>query len=74
MLLAAAAASALGLALSVANVYFRDTPQFVGIGLQVWFYLTPVIYPLDYVARRRAAIVAVGARPAAGRTCSRSTR
>lgn len=40
----------LGLALSVANVYFRDTSQFVGIGLQVWFYLTPVIYTLDYVA------------------------
>ena len=40
----------IGLALSVANVYFRDTAQFVGIGLQVWFYLTPVIYSLDYVA------------------------
>lgn len=40
----------IGLALSVANVYFRDTSQFVGIALQVWFYLTPVIYTLDYVA------------------------
>jgi ABC-2 type transport system permease protein len=40
----------LGLALSVANVYFRDTTQFVGIAMQVWFYLTPVIYTLDYVA------------------------
>jgi len=41
----------IGLALSVANVYFRDTAQFVGIGLQVWFYLTPVVYSLDYVAQ-----------------------
>jgi ABC-type polysaccharide/polyol phosphate export permease len=41
----------LALALAVSNVYFRDTAQFVGIGLQVWFYLTPVIYTLDYVAQ-----------------------
>lgn len=46
------------LALSVANVYFRDTAQFVGIGLQVWFYLTPVIYTLDYVAQ--AGLVVFG--------------
>ena len=48
----------IGLALSVANVYFRDTAQFVGIGMQVWFYLTPVIYSLDYVAQ--AGIVVLG--------------
>jgi ABC-2 type transport system permease protein len=47
----------LGLALSVANVYFRDTAQFVGIGLQVWFYLTPVIYTLDYVASQDVEVL-----------------
>jgi ABC-2 type transport system permease protein len=47
----------LGLALSVANVYFRDTAQFVGIGLQVWFYLTPVIYSIDYVADQDVEIL-----------------
>lgn len=41
----------LGLALmfSVVNVYFRDTQHFVAIGMQIWFYLTPVLYPLSYV-------------------------
>jgi ABC-2 type transport system permease protein len=40
----------LGLALSVLNVYFRDTQHFVAIGLQVWFYLTPIVYPISLVA------------------------
>lgn len=39
----------LGLTLSVLNVYFRDTQHFVAIGLQVWFYLTPIVYPLALV-------------------------
>jgi ABC-type polysaccharide/polyol phosphate export permease len=36
----------LGLALlfSALNVYFRDVQHFVGIGMQVWFYLTPIVY------------------------------
>lgn len=44
----------LGLALlfAVANVYFRDTQHFVGIFFQLWFYVTPVIYPLSRVADR----------------------
>jgi ABC-2 type transport system permease protein len=37
------------LALSVVNVYFRDTAQFVAIATQVWFYLTPIIYPPSIV-------------------------
>lgn len=39
----------LGLALSVANVYFRDTQHFVGIFMQLWFYATPIVYPISYV-------------------------
>jgi len=39
----------LGLALSVANVYFRDTQHFVGILMQIWFYATPIVYPISYV-------------------------
>jgi ABC-2 type transport system permease protein len=38
-----------GLALSVANVYFRDTQHFVGIFMQLWFYATPIVYPISYV-------------------------
>jgi ABC-2 type transport system permease protein len=38
-----------GLLLSVLNVYFRDTAQLVAIGMQVWFYATPVVYPVSLV-------------------------
>jgi ABC-type polysaccharide/polyol phosphate export permease len=58
-LVLALTAFALGIALmlSVANVYFRDTGQFVGILMQVWFYLTPVIYTLDYVAQAEVEVL-----------------
>ncbi|PFG38688.1 ABC-2 type transport system permease protein [Georgenia soli] len=43
-------ATGVALMLSVANVYFRDTQHFVGILFQVWFYLTPILYPVSLVA------------------------
>lgn len=41
----------LGLALvfSVCSVYFRDLEYLTTIGLQIWFYLTPIIYPMSLV-------------------------
>jgi len=39
----------LGLALSAANVYFRDVQHLVVIAFQVWFYVTPVLYSIDEV-------------------------
>jgi len=42
--------------LSVANVYFRDTQHFVAILLQIWFYLTPIVYPVRLVAEQSASI------------------
>lgn len=42
-------ATGVALMLSVANVYFRDTQHFVGILFQVWFYLTPILYPVSLV-------------------------
>jgi ABC-type polysaccharide/polyol phosphate export permease len=39
----------LGLLLSVLNVYFRDVQHFIGIILQIWFYATPIVYPITYV-------------------------
>jgi ABC-type polysaccharide/polyol phosphate export permease len=33
----------------VLNVYFRDVQHFVGILLQIWFYATPIVYPISYV-------------------------
>jgi ABC-2 type transport system permease protein len=35
----------LALLLSITNVYFRDTSHLMGLVFQVWFYVTPVIYP-----------------------------
>jgi ABC-type polysaccharide/polyol phosphate export permease len=39
----------LGLALSVLNVYFRDIQHLMGILMTVWFYLTPIVYPITLV-------------------------
>jgi ABC-2 type transport system permease protein len=50
MVLLAVFATGLGLMLSVANVYFRDSSHFVAIGMQVLFYATPVIYPITLVS------------------------
>lgn len=37
------------LALSVAHTRYRDTRHFLEIGLVVWFWVTPIVYPLDMV-------------------------
>lgn len=37
--------------LAVLNVYFRDVQHFIALGLQVWFYATPIIYPIHLVPR-----------------------
>jgi len=42
-------AAGLGLILSIINVHFRDMQHLVGIGLQMWMYLSPIIYPLSLV-------------------------
>lgn len=42
----------LALVFSVLNVYFRDVQHFVTIFFQVWFYLTPVVYPYYFVTQR----------------------
>ena len=44
----------ISLMLSVANVYFRDTQYFVTILLQLWMYLTPIIYPINLVESQSA--------------------
>ncbi len=37
----------LGLVLATWNVHLRDIEHFVTIALTAWFYLTPILYPLD---------------------------
>jgi ABC-type polysaccharide/polyol phosphate export permease len=50
----------LGLFLSVFNVFYRDVGYLVGIGMQVLFYATPIIYPLTLVeANAPGALTAV---------------
>lgn len=49
MVLLAVFAAGLGLLLSIANVYFRDTEYLTSIVLQLGMYLTPIIYPLTLV-------------------------
>jgi ABC-type polysaccharide/polyol phosphate export permease len=49
MLLLAMFAVGLGMMLAVLNVHFRDTKHFVSIILQMWMYLTPIIYPIQLV-------------------------
>jgi ABC-type polysaccharide/polyol phosphate export permease len=45
-------ATGLSLGLSVLNVYYRDAAHFIGIFLQIWFYSTPILYPLTLVTDR----------------------
>lgn len=49
MALLALFASGLAMMLSVANVYFRDTEHILSLALQIWMYLTPIIYPISLV-------------------------
>lgn len=39
----------MSLALSALNVYLRDINQFLSVFLNVWFYLTPIVYPINII-------------------------
>jgi ABC-type polysaccharide/polyol phosphate export permease len=49
--------SGLGLALAAANVHARDTRHLLEVGLQVWFWLTPIVYALALVPPRLASLM-----------------
>lgn len=42
----------LGISLGVLNVFFRDVGQFFTIVLQFWFWLTPIVYPVNILPER----------------------
>lgn len=42
----------LALPLSALNLFFHDVRFLVGVTLTLWFYLTPVLYPVDIVPER----------------------
>src|ERR1700712_5344533 len=56
MLLIAMFAAGIALMLSVLNVYFRDTQYFITLLLQIWMYLSPIIYPESLVQADSAKI------------------
>lgn len=45
-------AAGIALAVSVLTVYFRDLPYLWTIVIQVWFFLTPIVYNFDSVGER----------------------
>ncbi|HET9730803.1 MAG TPA: ABC transporter permease [Acidimicrobiia bacterium] len=42
----------LGILLSATNVYLRDTQHFLELALLAWFWVTPIVYPFQLVARK----------------------
>jgi homopolymeric O-antigen transport system permease protein len=42
-------AAGIGVVASVAHVFFRDTAQILSVVLQLWFWLTPIVYPMHVV-------------------------
>lgn len=49
----------LGILLGTLNVFYRDVAQFVGVVLQFWFWLTPIVYVVEILpetARRALAL------------------
>lgn len=53
----AAFCAGIALMLSVLLVYFRDTQHFIALGMQIWFYLTPIIYPLTLVKAQQQELL-----------------
>lgn len=39
----------LSLAVSVVSTYLRDLAYLIGVFMQLWFYLSPVLYPKDFI-------------------------
>jgi ABC-2 type transport system permease protein len=48
---------------SIINVYFRDLSYLLTIVLQFWFYLTPILYPVELVATQSDRLGGLGGTP-----------
>ncbi|WP_249582814.1 ABC transporter permease [Pseudomonas viridiflava] len=53
-----ALAVGLGLILGVLNVFVRDVGQVIPILLQVWFWFTPIVYPLNIIPEQFKSVMA----------------
>lgn len=49
----------LGLLLATAYVHARDTRHLAEVAVQLWFWLTPIVYAADMVPRKVAAVLAL---------------
>lgn len=49
----------LGQILSIMNARFRDTEHLIRLVTQIWFWLTPIIYPISLVAARDKQILGI---------------
>lgn len=52
-----ALAAGLGMVLGVLNVFFRDVGQFFSVFLQFWFWLTPIVYPINVLPSSLQALM-----------------
>jgi lipopolysaccharide transport system permease protein len=42
----------LGIGLAALNVFYRDVDPLLKLGLQIWFYASPIIYPVSLVPEK----------------------
>lgn len=56
MVLMAALGVGLGLLLGVFNVFARDISQVLGVVMQLWFWMTPIVYPISALPESYRAI------------------
>lgn len=49
----------LGMMLGVLNVFFRDVGHFFGVFVQFWFWLTPIVYPMDIIPIALQSLIAL---------------
>ncbi|MCD6223930.1 MAG: ABC transporter permease [Deltaproteobacteria bacterium] len=45
--------------ISSLSVFIRDLQQFMGIVMQIWFYLTPILFPLSMVPEKYRVILTI---------------
>ena len=59
-----ATALGLGAIAAVLNVYFRDVQHLIGVILSAWFYITPIIYPIEAKQAKNDSVEAKPGTPA----------
>lgn len=46
----------LAVGLGAVNVYFRDVQHFLGLAMQLWFYATPIVYPISLIEDKKVEV------------------